>query len=34
MRFQAELTASDRVGLHRYRYAAGEEAKIMLGSAE
>lgn len=27
---QVELTASDRVGLHRYRYAAGEEAKIML----
>ena len=27
---QVELTASDRVGLHRYCFAAGEEAKIML----
>lgn len=25
-----ELTASDRVGLHRYRYAKGAEAKVML----
>lgn len=26
----AELTASDRVGLHRYRYAKGEEAKMIV----
>lgn len=25
-----ELTASERVGLHRYRYAAGDEAKVIL----
>ncbi|MTV36514.1 GH92 family glycosyl hydrolase [Duganella radicis] len=25
-----ELTASERVGLHRYRYAKGAEAKVML----
>ncbi|MGZ3183425.1 MAG: GH92 family glycosyl hydrolase [Telluria sp.] len=25
-----ELTASDRVGLHRYRYPAGEAAKVIL----
>ncbi|MYM67158.1 glycoside hydrolase family 92 protein [Pseudoduganella sp. FT55W] len=25
-----ELTASDRVGLHRYKYAKGAEAKVML----
>jgi predicted alpha-1,2-mannosidase len=25
-----ELTASERVGLHRYRYAAGESAKVVL----
>lgn len=27
---QVELTASERVGLHRYRYASGAEAKVML----
>lgn len=25
-----ELTASERVGLHRYRYGAGEQAKVIL----
>lgn len=29
-RIDVELTASERVGLHRYRYAAGEPAKVLL----
>ena len=29
-RVRAELTASERVGVHRYRFPAGEQAKVLL----